>query len=100
MRQKNEALMKRAEDLAKENEPLKKELKRREVKEPLQRKKKMEMEEKEMENSYTSIVGDAKLVNTTKRSPEIKEGLLKKQEKSQKKPNPTKSDSDVTGTTL
>ena len=53
-----------------------------------------------MENSDTSIVGDAKPVNTTKSKPEIKERLLKKQEEAQKELRPANSDSDATGTTL
>ena len=52
-----------------------------------------------MENSDTSIVGDAKPMNTAKREPEIKERLLKEQEETQKEPNPANSDSDATGTT-
>ena len=100
MRQKYEAWMKRAEDLTNENELLKRELERREVEETLRRKKEKEMEEKEMEKSDTSIVGDAKPVNTAKREPEIEERLLRKQEEAQKEPNPAKSDGDATGTTL
>ena len=95
-----ELWMKRAEDLANENELLKKELERREIEETLRRKKEKEMEEKEMEKSYTSIVCDAKPVNTTNRKPEIEEGLLKKQDEAQKEANLAKSDSDATGTTL
>ena len=53
-----------------------------------------------MGKSYTSIVGDAKPVNTPKREPEIEERLLMKQEEAQREPNPTKSDGDSTGTTL
>ena len=63
--------MKNAKDLGNENELLKKELERRKVEETLWRKKKKEMDEEEMENSDTSMVGDAKPVNTTKRVPEI-----------------------------
>ena len=95
MRQKYEAWMKRTEDLTNENELLKRELERREVEGNLRRKT-----EKEMEKSYTSIDGDDKPVNTTKREPEIEERLLRKQEEAQKKPNPAKSDGDATGTTL
>ena len=94
-----ELWMKRVEDLANENELLKKELKRRKVEETLRRKEK-ELKEEEMENSDTAIVGDVKPVNTTKREPEIEEGLFKKQEEAQKEPNPIKIDNDATGTTL
>ena len=100
MRQKYEAGMKRAEDLTNENELLKRELERREVEETLWRKKEKEMEEKEMEKSGTSIVGDAKPVNTAKREPEIEEGLREKQEEAQKKPSPAKSDGVANGITL
>ena len=53
-----------------------------------------------MEKSYTSIVCDAKPVNTTKRKPDIEEGPLKKQEEGQNKPNLAKSDNNATGTSL
>ena len=52
-----------------------------------------------MEKFYTSIVGDAKPVNATKREPEIEERGLRKQEEAQKEPNPAKSDGDAPGTT-
>ena len=38
-------------------------------------------------------------MDTTKREPEIEEGLCEKQEEAQKKRNPAKSDDDATGTT-
>ena len=99
MRQKYEALMKKVEDLAKENELLKRELERREVEENLRREKKV-MEEKEMKKSYTSAVGNAKPVDTAKWEPEIEERPLVKQGDAQKEPNSAKSYSDATGITL
>ena len=53
-----------------------------------------------MENTDTSIVGDAKPVNTTKREPEIEERPLREQEEAQKSQNLEKSDGDATGTNL
>ena len=98
-RQKYDALMKTVEDLTNENKLLKKELESRKVKETLSRKNK-EMEQKEMEKSYTSAVGDAKPVDTAKWEPEIEVRPLVKQGEVQREPNPAKSDSDDTGTTL
>ena len=86
MKQNYEVMMKKVEDLAQENDLLMKELERREVEETLWRKQEKEMEEKEIEKSDTSIVGDAKPVNTAKREPEIKErhsGNRKKLRRSQ-----------------
>ena len=100
MTKRAEDLMKRTEDLTKGNELLKKELERREVEEKLRRKKEKEMEEKEIEKSDTSIVGNAKPVNTTKREPGIEEGPLKEQKETQKELSPANSDSNVTGTPL
>ena len=96
---KAEDLMKWTEDLANENELLNKEPERREVEGSLRRGKK-EMEEQEIRESDTSIVGDAEPVNPTKREPGIKEGLRRKQKEAQKEPSPANSDSDATGTTL
>ena len=45
-------------------------------------------------------IADMKDVDTAKRVRKIKERLLRKQEEPQKEPNPAKSDSDTTGTTL
>ena len=53
-----------------------------------------------MEKSNTSAVGDAKPVDTGKWEPEIEVRPLMKQGEAQKEPNPTKSYSDATGTTL
>ena len=53
-----------------------------------------------MEKSYTCIFGSAKPGDTAKREWEIEEGLLRKQEEAQKEPDPAKSDSDATGTSL
>ena len=92
--------MKRNEDLAKENELLKKELKRREVEENLRRQKEKEMEEKAIEKFDTSIVDDTHPVNPIERESEIEEELREKQEETQKEPNPTKGDDDTTGNTL
>ena len=86
MRQMYEASMKRAEDvtkraedLAKENELLKRELERKEVEETLRRKKEKKMEEQEMGNPDTSLVGDAKPMDTAKWEPEIEVRPLVKQ---------------------
>ena len=49
---------------------------------------------------HTTVVDNAKPVNTAKREPEIEERLFRKQKEAQKEPNPAKSDSDATGTTL
>ena len=100
MRQKYEDLMNRAQDLAKKNELLKRELERREVGETLRRGKEREMEDKEIEKSYTSAVGDANPVDTAKWEHEIEVRPLVKQVEAQKEPNPTKSDNDATGNTL
>ena len=53
-----------------------------------------------MEKFDTSIVSDAKPVNTTKGEPEIEVRPLVKQGEARKKPNPSKSDDDATGNTL
>ena len=62
MRQKYEALLKKAENLTNEKELLKREHERREVEETLQSKKEKEIEGKEMEKSDTYIVGNAEPV--------------------------------------
>ena len=90
--------MEGAEDLANENVLLKKELERKEVEETLRRKKEKKMEEQEMGNPDTSLVGDAEPVNPTKRKPEIEEGLREKQEEAQKEPNPVQRVDDAAGT--
>ena len=91
--------MKKALDLTNRNELLKREHERTEVEETLRRKKLMDIKDKEMSKSDTSIVGNAEPVDTTKRVPEIEDRPLRKQQEAQKEQNPAKSDNDTTGTT-
>ena len=82
---------------------MKRELERREVKETPRRKegkKEKDIEEQDIEKSDTSIVGEAKPVNTVKRELEIEERSFREQEEAQKKLNLAKSDGDATRTTL
>ena len=100
MRQKYEAWMKSVEDLANENELLKKELERREVEETLRSKKEKDMKKEEMEKSDTSLVDDATPVDTAKWEPEIEVRPLVKQGDAQRGTSPANKSSDATGITV
>ena len=71
----------------------------KEIEEKLLTKKEKEMEEKETKKAYSSILEDAKPVDTAKRERESEERLLRKQEEAQKEPSPAKSDDNANGTT-